>query len=107
MDNSSFDVIIVGAGLFGSAAAKHLSLLRPGLRLALLGPGEPRDRADTEASPVTGIDQFRRSNEYYYSQIFGCWHDEGRLYHAGESGSSLWGKLSRESIKRFYETRSR
>ena len=47
METPSFDVIVVGAGLFGSAAAKHLTLLRPDLRLALIGPGEPEDRADT------------------------------------------------------------
>ena len=47
METPSFDVIVVGAGLFGSAAAKHLTLLRPDLRLALIGPGEPVDRADT------------------------------------------------------------
>ena len=48
MDESVFDVLVVGAGLFGSAAAKHLSLLRPDLRLGLIGQGEPGDRADTE-----------------------------------------------------------
>ena len=49
-----FDVVVVGAGLFGSAAAKHLSLLRPDLRLGLIGPGEPEDRADTDVSGGLG-----------------------------------------------------
>ena len=50
MAESVFDVVVVGAGLFGSAAAKHLNLLRPDLRLGLIGPGEPEDRADTDVS---------------------------------------------------------
>ena len=54
MDNSALDVIVIGAGLFGSAAAKHLALLRPDLRLALIGLGEPLDRADTDVSGGEG-----------------------------------------------------
>ena len=50
MDTPKFDVIVIGAGLFGSAAAKHLTQLRPDLRLALIGLGEPEDRADTSVS---------------------------------------------------------
>ena len=61
MDDSSFDVIVVGAGLFGSAAAKHLTLLRPDLRLALIGPGEPEDRADTHVSGGRGGGMFMES----------------------------------------------
>ena len=54
MDESVFDVLVVGAGLFGSAAAKHLALLRPDLRLGLIGLGEPGDRADTDVSAGLG-----------------------------------------------------
>ena len=61
MDDSSFDVIVVGGGLFGSAAAKHLTLLRPDLRLALIGPGEPEDRADTHVSGGGGGAMFSES----------------------------------------------
>ena len=49
-----FDVIVVGAGMFGSACAKYLSLLGDGLNVALIGPQEPRDRADTNVSVYFG-----------------------------------------------------
>ena len=34
------------------------------------------------------------------AQVFGCWHDEGRLYNCRDS-YGCWGHFSRESIKRF------
>ena len=46
--HSEFDIIVVGAGLFGSACAKHLGLLTAGRqRICLIGPQEQDDRADT------------------------------------------------------------
>ncbi len=39
----SFDVIVVGAGLWGSACARHLSAM--GASVALVGPAEPQDAA--------------------------------------------------------------
>ena len=48
--DQSFDIIVVGAGMFGSSAAKYLSKLSPGARVALIGPTEPEDRADTDVS---------------------------------------------------------
>ena len=40
----TYDIIIVGAGLMGSAAARHLALM--GARVALIGPEEPASNAD-------------------------------------------------------------
>jgi len=43
MDSSSsdvFDVVIIGAGLVGSAAARHVLALDASLRVALVGPIE-------------------------------------------------------------------
>ena len=37
---------------------------------------------------------------YDICQVFGCWHDEGRLYNCRDS-FGCWGYFSRESIKRF------
>ncbi len=37
-----YDVIVVGKGLVGSAAAKHLS--KGGLKVLLVGPGEPKNK---------------------------------------------------------------
>ena len=35
-----FDLCVVGAGILGSAAARHASL-KPGVRVCLIGPDEP------------------------------------------------------------------
>jgi len=35
------DVLVVGAGMCGSAAARHLQEARPDLRIVLVGPDEP------------------------------------------------------------------
>ena len=37
-----YDVCVVGAGLIGSAAARHLVEENPDLKVALIGPGEPQ-----------------------------------------------------------------
>ena len=50
MADSDFDIIVVGAGMFGSSAAKYLSKMSPSARVALIGPTEPEDRADTDVS---------------------------------------------------------
>ena len=36
-----YDVIIVGAGLYGSAAARHMALLDGAAKVLLIGPDEP------------------------------------------------------------------
>ena len=41
--STNFDVAIVGAGLFGSAAARHLSKVSDGV--ALIGPKEPQQKS--------------------------------------------------------------
>ena len=40
MDSSLYDVCVIGAGLWGSAAAYHLSL-DPAIKVCLVGPNEP------------------------------------------------------------------
>ena len=46
-----FDIVVIGAGLFGSACAKHLGLLTGGdKRICLIGPEEPHDRADSNVN---------------------------------------------------------
>ena len=42
-----YDLIVVGGGLVGSACARHASA-KEGVKVALIGPEEPEDRADTE-----------------------------------------------------------
>ena len=48
-----FDIVVIGAGLFGSACAKHLGLLTGGdKRICLIGPEEPHDRADSNVNTM-------------------------------------------------------
>ena len=49
-ETRTFDIIVVGGGMFGSACAKYLSQLGVSLNVALIGPQEPHDRADTDVS---------------------------------------------------------
>jgi thioredoxin reductase len=44
-----YDLIVVGGGMVGSACARHASS-REGVKVAIIGPGEPEDRADTEVA---------------------------------------------------------
>ena len=49
MDDTVYDLCIVGAGLIGAAAARHASA-RAGIKVCLIGPEEP------EVSTVTYMD---------------------------------------------------
>lgn len=40
MEAGIYDLCIVGAGMFGSAAARHASTIR-GIKVCLIGPDEP------------------------------------------------------------------
>jgi sarcosine oxidase len=42
--SESFDFIVVGKGMMGAAAARHLAL--SGAKVALIGPDEPTDWAN-------------------------------------------------------------
>jgi glycine/D-amino acid oxidase-like deaminating enzyme len=82
-----YDLVIVGAGLIGSAAARHAVLGwrggRPG-RIALAGPAEaPRDEWGAHAA-------------------FGAHHDEGRITRATDPDPT-WALLAQRSIGRYAE----
>ena len=70
---------VIGAGLIGSAAARHLALM--GHDTTLIGPGEPVDRA-THDGP------------------FASHYDEGRITR-GLDPSPFWSRASRASIARY------
>jgi glycine/D-amino acid oxidase-like deaminating enzyme len=55
--SARFRIAVIGKGLIGSAAARHLSLLTDGV--ALIGPDEPTLRSD-------------------HHDVFGSHYDEGR-----------------------------
>ena len=73
------DTLVIGAGLFGAAAAKYLS--QNGDRVMVLGPAEP---ANTTA----------------HTGVFASHYDQGRLYGVLARGP-LWSRLADLSVSAF------
>ena len=72
-----FDYLVIGKGLFGSAAAKYLS--RSAAHVAILGPDEPVDKTAHEG-------------------VFASHYDQGRL--AGRLGrGAVWTELADRSLR--------
>lgn len=74
-----YDLVVVGAGMMGSAAARHASLI-PAISVCLVGPEEPKEREGRD--------------------IFGCWFDEGRVYRR-VAELHTWSVLATESVARY------
>lgn len=74
-----FDFLVVGAGLFGAAAARALS--QAGGRVGIVGPAEPTDPAAHEG-------------------IFASHYDQARLAHR-LSDDPLWGALAARSLEHY------
>ena len=72
---------VIGRGLIGSAAARHLSKL--GHEVALVGPDEPADYA-------------------HHSGVFGSHYDEGRITRVMES-HPFWRQANAAAIARYGE----
>ena len=75
----SFEFAIIGAGLFGSAAARHLSKLSDSV--ALIGPGEPSDRKNHQG-------------------VFASHYDTSRLIRVVDP-DLVWATLAKRSIDRY------
>ena len=75
----AFDVAIIGAGLFGAAAARHLSKVNDGV--ALIGPAEPDERRTHQG-------------------VFSSHYDASRLVR-GIDPDLLWATLAKRSIDRY------
>ena len=80
-----FDVAVIGRGMIGSAAGRHLA--ESGRRVALIGPGEPADRR-TSDGPF-------------------CSHpDEGRITRiAGRN--EMWTEVAARSCERYADIEAR
>ncbi|XP_069102650.1 monomeric sarcosine oxidase-like [Argopecten irradians] len=83
-NNTMYDLCVVGAGLIGSAAARHASL-QPNIRVCLIGPEEPKERR--LESP---------------REIFGAHYDEGRVTRCSDP-DPVWATLAQNSINRYRE----
>jgi len=78
---TDFRYIVIGAGMMGAAAARHLSSQTDGV--ALIGPGEPTDRKS------------------HYG-VFSSHYDEARITR-GFDGDPVWAELAKRSIERYSE----
>ena len=77
--SNNYEFAIVGAGLFGSAAARHLSTMSDSV--VLIGPGEPKSRRDHQG-------------------VFASYYDASRLVR-GIDPDLLWATLAKRSIGRY------
>ena len=75
----SYDYIVIGNGLMGSAAARYLSQWRKAV--ALIGPSEPADHSQ-------------------HNGVFSSHYDEGRLAHK-YSQDPIWSVISREAVQTY------
>ena len=81
MAEQSFDVIVVGAGLMGSAAARHLAEM--GVKTALVGPEEPTDKAA-------------------HTGVFASHYDQARITRKIDTRKN-WARFAQEAIARYPE----
>ncbi|TWF54387.1 NAD(P)/FAD-dependent oxidoreductase [Neorhizobium alkalisoli] len=79
-----FRYIVVGAGMMGAAAARHLSKWTDGI--ALIGPGEP-------------------ANYESHEGVFASHYDEARITRTIDS-DPVWARLANRSIERYGEIAS-
>jgi sarcosine oxidase len=78
--SAAFEVVVVGAGMFGSAAAKHLC--RAGAEVLVVGPAEPKGDM-----PVS-------------QHEFGAYFDEARITRR-LGWDNVWGTIDARSLERF------
>ena len=82
---SYYEVVVIGGGLFGSAAAKYAAEEFPDGKTLLIGP-----RAGLEEDPTTvNFKHISDTNRSHGSMLGGAWHDEGRISKLIEHGS-VW-----------------
>ncbi|WDZ75292.1 FAD-binding oxidoreductase [Ensifer adhaerens] len=79
--SESFDFIVVGKGMMGAAAARHLAL--SGAKVALIGPDEPTDWVN-------------------HPGVFSSHYDNARITRTIDD-DPVWARLARRSIERYGE----
>jgi sarcosine oxidase len=77
--SESFDVVVVGKGMMGAAAARHLACA--GVKVALVGPDEPEDWAN-------------------HGGVFASHYDNARITRTIDD-DPVWARLARRSIDRY------
>lgn len=76
-----YDIAVIGKGLIGSGAIRHLALSQPDLKLCIIGPDEPENRKTHDG-------------------VFASHYDQGRITRVLDP-SPIWGQLARQSIKQY------
>jgi sarcosine oxidase len=84
VENTIYDVIVIGKGLMGAAAARHLSGMHS--RVALIGPDEPADRTT-------------------HAGLCGSHYDEGRITRILDP-DPIWARLAQRSLARYRDIES-
>ena len=79
MSHTTYEYIVIGKGLMGAAAARHLSAHSQSV--ALIGPDEPADRASHQG-------------------VFGSHYDEGRITRILDP-DRIWALLAQRSLARY------
>ncbi len=85
MTDQSYDVIVVGAGMMGSAAARHLAEM--GVKTALVGPAEPEVKAA-------------------HTGVFASHYDAARITRKIDTRKN-WSRFSQAAIKRYAEVEAK
>ena len=85
MNDTSYAYIVIGNGLLGAAATRHLSATNQ--RVAVIGPDEPPNRA-------------------HYQGVFGSHYDEGRITRIIDP-NRIWALLAQRSIARYRDIEER
>lgn len=85
MTSERYDVAVIGRGMIGAAAGRHLA--EAGHRAALIGPGEPADRRTSDGP-------------------FASHHDEGRITRIA-ARTQMWADVAAASIGRYPDIAAR
>ncbi len=85
MNDTSYAYIVIGKGLLGAAATRHLSATNQ--RVAVIGPDEPPNRA-------------------HHQGVFGSHYDEGRITRILDP-NRIWALLAQRSIARYRDIEER
>ena len=85
VNDTSYAYIVIGKGLLGAAATRHLSATNQ--RVAVIGPDEPPNRA-------------------HHQGVFGSHYDEGRITRILDP-NRIWALLAQRSIARYRDIEER
>ena len=82
-ESATFDIAVVGAGMMGSSAARHLAMM--GARVVLIGPTEPELKSE-------------------HKGVFASHYDQARVTRKLDSNYD-WSRLTEASIERYEEVK--